>query len=112
MNLLQSDLLSFNEYCIKNELKLNADKTEHLRIESRKSNLIGYSLNNTVLKCVESHKHLGITYDKKMTFYCHTNDMVMKAFSKFNLLKNICHNVNASTFLKLYKTYIMPIIEY
>jgi len=38
-------------------------------------------------------------------------DLITKAFSKFNLLKFICHNLNGYVFLKLYKTFILPIIE-
>ncbi len=75
-------------------------------------NFCGYTLNDICINSVESHKHLGITYDKKMCFNNHCNDIASKAFSKFNLLKHICHNVNGNIFLKLYKSYILPIVEY
>ncbi len=33
INILQNDLYSVDNYCRENELKLNAQKTKHLRIE-------------------------------------------------------------------------------
>jgi hypothetical protein len=112
INILQNDLYSVDNYCRENELKLNAQKTKHLRIELKNSNFCGHILNDICINSVESHKHLGITYDEKMCFNNHCNDFASKAFSKFNLLKHICHNVNGNIFLKLYKSYILPIVEY
>ena len=62
---MQNDLNNINQYFQKNDLKLNADKTEFLRIELKNSVFQTYSLNNIKLKEVESHKHLGVIYDKK-----------------------------------------------
>ena len=69
-------------------------------------------MNNCYISNVEYHKHLGVSYDKRMIFNIHCSDIITKSYSKFNLLKHICPKVNGHVFLKLYKSYILPIIEY
>ena len=112
INVLQNDLKNIELFCKQNELLLNEQKTEHLRIELKKSDFYNYKLNNCYISSVEYHKHLGVSYDKRMIFNIHCSDIITKSYSKFNLLKHICPKVNGHVFLKLYKSYILPIIEY
>ena len=112
-NVLQNDIKNFEEYCLEKELKLNECKTRHLRITLRKNcDFPKYLLKNKSIEKTDSHKHLGVTYDSKMSFNGHTSDIIKKSFSKFNFLKQVCKRVNGLTFLQLYKTYILCIIEY
>ena len=111
-NTKDSDLLNLENYCNEKELKLNAQKTKHLRIGLKNCNLSGYVLQNEIIETVNSHKHLGVTYDNKMSFNFHCNDIINKAYSKYNVMKHICNQVDGQTFLRIYKTYILPIIEY
>ena len=105
IDILQSDLLNLENYCNEKELKLNAQKTKHLRIGLKDCNLSGYVLQNEIIETVNSHKHLGVTYDNKMSFNFHCNDIINKAYSKYNVMKHICNQVDGQTFLRIYKTY-------
>lgn len=64
------------------------------------------------IETVVYHKHLGLTYETKMTFNIHCNDIFKKAFSKFNFLKFVSKKADGMVFLKLYKSFILPIIEF
>ena len=112
INILQNDLNSYEKFCDNRELILNENKTKHLRITFRNKILPNYTLKGKSIEIVSSHKHLGLTYESKMSFNIHCSEIISKSLSKFNLLKNICKSVDGKTFLKLYKTYILPIIEY
>ena len=100
-------------YCSEKELTLNETKCKHLRISLRKTlNIPGYKIKDVSIESVTSHKHLGVIYDNQMFFNDHYFETINKAIHKFNYLKILCKKVDAFTFLRLYKTYILPLIEY
>ena len=71
-----------------------------------------YKINNTVIKSVNLHKHLGLIIDKKLNFYLNTENVISKSYKKWGILKFLCKHYDYETFLALYKTYILPILEY
>ena len=109
---LQIDLNEIYCYCEENSLKLNPMKCEFMRIYSRNSPEFSYKINGNCIKSVQIHKHIGVIYDYKMAFNSHIDNIVIKALKKFSLLKYICNRVNGKTFLRLYLTYILPILEF
>ena len=110
---LQNDLNKLSNYCAENNLLLNPAKSEHLRLTLKKSHkLSNYIINGTKVSLIICHKHIGVWYDEKLTFNNHCDFIISKALKKFHLLRVICKNVNGNTFLNLYKTYILPILEY
>ncbi len=110
--ILQQNLDKISDYCIKNSLKLNSEKCKAMRITLKNNELFNYKINNSVINHVITQKHVGITYDSKMSFNCHTNEIISKALKKFYTLKFLCKRVDGKTFLRLYKTYILSILEY
>ena len=111
-NILQNDLNKIFEFCRNNSLRLNPNKCEILSISLKSKVSHKYYIDNIELKTVSDHKNVGIIYDNKMYFNIHTNEIKMKAIKKFYTLKHICSRVDGITFLKLYKTYILPVLEY
>ena len=109
---LQNDLLMVSEFFDKNCLKLNPSKSEYMRIGLKDSELFKYQLNGIPVRNVLYHKQIGVSYEKNMTFDIHVNEIVAKALKKFGFCKFICKRVDPKTFLRVYKTYILPIIEY
>ena len=94
-------------------MTLNDNKSKHMRFTNRKVSLnFIYNINGKTIETVTKHKHLGILYDNKLSFNDHCNDILHKSFSKFKFLKFICRKTDCKTILKLYKTYILPIIEF
>jgi len=112
IDILNNDLNVVFNYCNDNGLKINPCKSEHLRITLKNANLSFYNINNVIIKGVNVHKHLGLIYDIKMSFNDHTELICKKSLSKFAMLKVVCEHADGHTFLKLYYTYILPIIEY
>jgi len=110
---LQSDLNNISQWCSENELSLNPNKTELLNIHTKYEYITSlYKINKTFIKTVESHKHLGIYLDKKLNFNLNTEEVISKSFKKWGILKFICKNHDSDIFLSLYKTFILPKLEY
>jgi len=112
VNILQNDLINVANYCKENGLLLNPQKSECLSVSFKKVCKNNYVINGHNVKNVESHKHLGVVYDTRMLFNEHCDYVVLKAMKKFYTLKLICKRCDGDTFLKLYRTYVLPIIEF
>ena len=112
IHILQKDIENFENYCSEKELILNESKCKHLRVSVKRSIDHKCVVKQKMIERVETHKHLGIIYDQKMSFNFHCEDVVSKAPHKFNYLKIICKIVSGLTFLRLYKTYVLPIVEF
>ena len=59
-----------------------------------------------------THKHLGVILDKKLKFNFNVEKLITKTFRKWGILKFICKNHDFETYLSLYKTFILPVLEY
>ena len=110
--ILQKDLDSIYKFCELNSLKINASKCESLRIGNRICDNFSYNINNIVISFVDNHKHIGVIYDTTLSFNSQIDVTVEKSLKKFSILKVICRRVDYKTFLKLYVTYIRPILEF
>ena len=113
--LFQKDVDAIYNYCQKNSLKLNPEKTFNLRIRYRGESDFGahiYNLNGDPIEIVKSHKHLGIFLDSKFNFANHVNNTTEKAQNKLNYLIYALKTVSGRTFLKAYTVYIRPLLEY
>ena len=66
----------------------------------------------TSLERVTSYKYLGVKSDTHLRFNEHVSYIKQKTFSKIKLLGRLKWVVNSDTLLLLYKTLILPIIDY
>ena len=117
MHNLQSDINEISNFCKNNSLLINVNKTEHLRIQSRKELPetflpFKYQCQDCDITSVKLHKHLGVIFDNKLNFDDHTNYLVKKASKKLYYLKLSLRLVSWQVFLKAYVSYILPILEY
>ena len=69
-------------------------------------------MNGKRLKRVTSHKVLGLTFDKAMTWEAHVRDKHVKAMKRVNLIKMLPPFIPRSTKLQIYTSFIRPLIEY
>ena len=72
-------------------------------------------LKNELLKYEEEAKFLGITFDSKLSFKNHVEDIVKRSKKKLNLLKALrgrTWGANPETLLHSYRSYIRPLLEY
>ena len=111
--ILQSDINQLCKWTVDNDIKLNPQKSKHLRITLKKCNdLPKYKINSDLIETVEEHEHLGFILDSKLSFNSICNKLVSKAYKKWFLLRYLCSKVDGNVFLRLYKTYILLILEF
>ena len=116
--LLQKDLRKLAKWCAKWRIKLNPEKTKVI-IFSR-SYLAGkpeptLKLYGERLKIYPQVKFLGITFDSKLTFKKHFEDILGRCntrYQRIRLLTNKKWGPSPSTILQIYKQCFQPIFEY
>ena len=111
---INSDLQLINAWSKSWLVDFNPTKTESLII-SRK-NIKPYhpdvSMNDVVIKNVEIHKHLGLTFSNDGKWNSHIALTVSKAWKRIGLLRSFKFLLNRSCLEKLYISFIRPILEY
>jgi len=110
--LLQNDLNNLFLWCNDNCIQLNPLKSVHMRISFKNVNPFQYVINNVSIETKDMHKHLGVYIDSKLNFNFNTEYIVNQSLKKWTILKRICNPLSLKTFLQLYKSYILPKIEY
>jgi hypothetical protein len=69
-------------------------------------------LNGQTIKEVETHKHLGLTFNTCLTWTDHINNLVSKASRCNGLLQRLSRDVPRQCTEILYKSMIRPLLEY
>ena len=64
------------------------------------------------LQVVPTYKYLGFTLDATLSFGCHVNNISRLIAYKANLLSKVRKFLSESTALKIYKTMIVPYLDY
>jgi hypothetical protein len=111
---LNRDLNRLSTWATKWMVTFNATKTVYLQV-TRKLNPAPkpiLRLNGVVINEVETHKHLGLTFNTTLTWSDHINELVTKASRCIGLLKRIGRDVPRQCLEILYKSMIRPIMEY
>ncbi len=80
----------------------NVVKVEDVKVE----------VNGQSLEKVTSYKYLGIKLDSQLEFHEHINYIKGKTLAKIKLLSYISRILDRDTLLLVYKTLIVPIIDY
>ena len=88
------------------------NKCKFMRITNKSTSPFIYNINGIELKQVNEQKYIGIVYDSKMSFNKHIDYIVEKTLKKINILRYLSKNLNSYTMINLYKTYLLPILEY
>jgi hypothetical protein len=92
----------------------NATKTVYLQV-SRKlhpSPKPILKLHGQIIKEVQTHKHLGLTFNNTLTWTDHISNLVTKASRCIGLLKRLSRDVPRQCTEILYKSMIRPLLEY
>ena len=110
---LQNDLNSIYVWLSNKNLMINSSKSIHLRITLKNcQHLDIYNINNSNISIQSKHKHLGVIIDNNFSFNDHIDYVSNNALKKWSFIKRLCIYANHEVLLRLYKTYILPIIEY
>jgi hypothetical protein len=111
---LNRDLTKLTTWANKWLVTFNPSKTVFLQV-SRKLNPAPKPIlimNGTKIKEVTSHKHIGLTINQTLTWSDHISQVVHKASKCIGLLQRISRDVPRQCLETLYKSMILPIMEY
>ena len=111
---INSDLQLINAWSKSWLVDFNPTKTESLTISRKniKPHHPDVSMNNVVIKNVDIHKHLGITFSNDAKWNTHISLTVSKAWKRIGLLRSLKFLLNRHCLEKLYISFIRPILEY
>lgn len=71
-----------------------------------------YTIEGTMLNSVTLQKDLGITVTNNLKWETHIIEIVKRANSLLYMIRKAFSYITAGLFLKLYKTYVRPLLEY
>ena len=96
VELLQSDVNRLAQWCQHNQMHLNPKKCYHVSF-SRKShnNLIKavYFIDQEQIKEVDTIRDLGVTFDKKLTFVAHIDNIAKSASKMLGFVLRTCRSL-------------------
>ena len=115
---LQRDLDKLARWCAKWRIKLNPEKTKVIIFSKSQSAIRAepaLSLYGDLLSHYPHIKFLGITFDNKMTFTKHFEEILKRCSQKFHRLRILVNKKwgpSPETILQIYKQCVRPIFEY
>ena len=112
--ILNRDLAKISKWCRDWLLTLSPSKSATI-LFSRKNKILPYVpvlVNNTVIKQVDSHKHLGIVLNKTLSWSDHINEITTKAMKRVHLLRLFKYKMSRSALHRCYLSFIHPLLEY
>lgn len=108
----------FRDWCRANYLTVNTSKTKcmifSVKANSSQMARIDYSLrlNGQTLDFVNSYRYLGVELDTKLTMELHVNNIVKKVRPLLYTLAKLRHYIDINTSVRMYKTYVLPVLEF
>ena len=113
---LQEDLGTFKTWCDQNKLTMNIKKTKYvifgLRSQTRKLNNHELFIRDQKIQKVATYKYLGMVLDMNLTFNNHLQQTLNVISHKCLLLPKLRRYIDIHTAIILYKSMILPIMEY
>ena len=115
---LQRDLGKLARLCAKWRIKLNPEKTKVIVFSKSRSAIRAepaLSLYGDLLSYYPQIKFLGITFDNRMTFTKHFEEILERCNQKFHRLRILVNKKwgpSPETILQIYKQCVRPIFEY
>ena len=112
---MQEDLRSMFQWAQNNSMEFNTSKFEMLRYRHPKADVINYEYktpDNATITCHTSTRDLGITMSSDASFELQIDNMVSKGRQRMGWILRTFKTREPSAMLTLYKTMVLPIIEY
>lgn len=114
---MQQALRNLENWSAVNGLLFSMHKTSAL-IFSRKKNQLAISpleMYNTPIQFVTQHKFLGLTFDSRLSWVPHINELHAKSVRKISMLKTLSHKswgASRSSLVTIYKSLILSKLDY
>lgn len=111
--LLQADINNLFEWCSINYMHLNIKKCFSITFSKSNSCLqFNYSVNNEPLKQLKEVRDLGVTFDTKLCFNSHINNITMQSRKMLGFINRSAKNFSASSLKILYCSLVRSTLEY
>ncbi len=114
---LNHDLKLISHWAYQWKMSFNPDPTKQAVqvLFSRKTKNINHPkiyFNDIEVKSVKEHKHLGLTFDTKLTFASHIDEKLKKARRGIGVIKSLSRYLSIKTLDQIYKMYIRPHLDF
>jgi len=110
---LQCDIDMVSDWISSAGLRLNVTKTKLMAISQKKArSSFNLFANGSLISQVSSHVYLGVTLTDDLTFNRHINNTCLKARSQLGLLYRQFSLASPSALSHLYKTLVLPTLDY
>ena len=113
---LQADLDNIANWCKGNKLTINIKKTKSMLYGSsyriKNIQLQKFSLDGEQIDFVQQYKYFGITLDSTFTFKQQAQNTIKIVSHKILLLYKIRKFINEHAAIQIYKTMILPYLDY
>ena len=113
---LNATLNTVVHWFTRNKLSANLKKTKLMFFGTQATlsqmNEVKASTAGVTLETVHTFKYLGVMLDSLLSFNDHINYIKGKTFAKIKLLSKVSCILDRDTLLLVYKTLILPILEY
>ena len=111
--ILQHDIDRIHSWCVQNKMTINTAKSKVLRITwARNPGEPHYFYNDTRLDSVSEYKYLGVMINNKLSWNTHVDYVIKKANRMFGFILSVSKSLTPSSVFSLFKTIVLPIIEY
>ena len=107
------ELQQLHQWCVCNRLTINTDKTYYMFFTNKKTYYLPeLELNNCKIAKTNHLKFLGVTFDDKMTFKLHINNLTLKISRHIALLYQIKDLMPSYVLKCIYYAHIYPLLNY
>ena len=69
-------------------------------------------MNNVILNEVQSHKHLGVTFNHNLSWTSHIDEVCLKAMKRLDIIQRFKFKLARKDLERFYISFVLPIIEY
>ena len=114
---LQNDLNNLANWCKGNKLSINIKKTKSMIVGTRSMVkkhpiLPRLKIDGKTIDYVFQYKYLGVTLDEILSFHAHLNNTIKIVSHKKILLHKIRCYITEDAAVKIYKSMILPYVDY
>ena len=106
----------FNTWCFDNNMGVHYGKTHSFVAGSKHMTSVNESITITInehnIESVNTHKHLGITIDKNLTWEQQIDLVCQNVSRKLTLMKILSKYINQNSFKQYYNSYVLPVFDF